>query len=730
MVLMGLCRVWGDALPVRILPLGDSITLGCCSDVDIEGGYRTPLYNMLTNAGYNVDYLGTLQDYNNPALPDSNHEGHGGYRIDQIDAEVNTWLRQDGDPDVILLLIGVNDYWQNYNTTTATNRLENLIIHLANQRPYAKILVANLLLRTDNPSYETAQTPFNNAIPQIAARQTALGRQVYFVDLHSSCEPADINDGVHPKQSGYLKLAQTWFPAITNVISPWGTTNPPAIARVMQADFQHVLITFSKPLEDAATNLANFSLNGGLSVLQAQLDPGSKRTITLSTTTQAQNTFYTVSVSGVRDRTPAHTPIAPGSTGGFASLTLANGSFEADYAGWLTNGNQTVASEAQFPTSNGSKVVVFNDGETTPNGVLSQTFTTTPGQAYVLKFDLGVVSYNQNEQQLQLRMQGNSTLLLDTASLLGGGGGTVVWAAKSYSFVADSPTTTLTFHDVSPTTAGLDMLLDNVRVNPQNPRTLTVSSLPSGGLNIGVSPADNNGAQNGVTTFSRIYESGTIVNLTAPATAGTTVFAKWQLNGLDFSTSPSASVSMDTDQTLTAIYSTAPPAITNQPLSLTARVGSTALFSVMASGQTPLSYQWRHNGTNIPGANSSSYTKTNVQAADSGNFDVIVSNTGGATVSSTAVLTVITSGSLANGSFESGGAGWMESGNEVIVADSGFPTTDGVRVSVFNGGQTTPNGVLRQRFTTTPGQTYLLQLDMGVIAHNQDSQSLNVTVQG
>ena len=41
--------------PVRILPLGDSITYG----YPVPGGYRLPLYQLLTNAGYNVDFTGT-----------------------------------------------------------------------------------------------------------------------------------------------------------------------------------------------------------------------------------------------------------------------------------------------------------------------------------------------------------------------------------------------------------------------------------------------------------------------------------------------------------------------------------------------------------------------------------------------------------------------------------------------------------------------------------------------
>jgi sugar lactone lactonase YvrE len=83
-----------------------------------------------------------------------------------------------------------------------------------------------------------------------------------------------------------------------------------------------------------------------------------------------------------------------------------------------------------------------------------------------------------------------------------------------------------------------------------------------------------------------------------------------------------------------------PPTITNQPQSLTINQGMNATFTVGASGTSPFSYQWVFNGTNIPGATASSYTKTNAQPSDSGNYSVAVSNPAGTGTSSNAVLTV------------------------------------------------------------------------------------------
>jgi glucose/arabinose dehydrogenase len=84
--------------------------------------------------------------------------------------------------------------------------------------------------------------------------------------------------------------------------------------------------------------------------------------------------------------------------------------------------------------------------------------------------------------------------------------------------------------------------------------------------------------------------------------------------------------------------------ITQEPSNQTVTVGQTATFTVMASGTAPISYQWRRNGMDVPGANSSSYTTDPVTLGDSGaQFTVFVSNSFGNDLSNAATLTVLPS---------------------------------------------------------------------------------------
>lgn len=88
------------------------------------------------------------------------------------------------------------------------------------------------------------------------------------------------------------------------------------------------------------------------------------------------------------------------------------------------------------------------------------------------------------------------------------------------------------------------------------------------------------------------------------------------------------------------LYLNMAPSITSQPQGTTVNQSSNALFSVTATGATPLSCQWRRNGVNISGATDTSYTRTNVQPADAGSYSVIVSNFVSSTTSTDAVLGV------------------------------------------------------------------------------------------
>jgi alpha-tubulin suppressor-like RCC1 family protein len=84
------------------------------------------------------------------------------------------------------------------------------------------------------------------------------------------------------------------------------------------------------------------------------------------------------------------------------------------------------------------------------------------------------------------------------------------------------------------------------------------------------------------------------------------------------------------------------PLIEVQPLSQTVPYGQPSVtFNVVVFGPGPLSYQWRFNGADIPGATNASLTLALAHYTDEGSYSVLVANSYGAALSSNAVLTVV-----------------------------------------------------------------------------------------
>jgi lysophospholipase L1-like esterase len=201
---------------VRVMPLGDSITDG----IQTPGGYRIGLWQRMAAGGFRVDFVGT--QFNGPAsLGDHDHEGHPGWRIDQIDANIVGWLRAT-TPHTVLLHIGTNDVLQNFNLATAPNRLSTLIDHITATAPTAEVFVATII-PIGSAGQEAAGRTFNAAIPGIVQRNVNAGRHVHLVDMHSALTAADLTDGVHPTAAGYDKMAATWFAALRSVAGSIGT---------------------------------------------------------------------------------------------------------------------------------------------------------------------------------------------------------------------------------------------------------------------------------------------------------------------------------------------------------------------------------------------------------------------------------------------------------------------------------------------------------------------------
>jgi alpha-tubulin suppressor-like RCC1 family protein len=90
-----------------------------------------------------------------------------------------------------------------------------------------------------------------------------------------------------------------------------------------------------------------------------------------------------------------------------------------------------------------------------------------------------------------------------------------------------------------------------------------------------------------------------------------------------------------------ALIGGGPPFLATRLVNRMAVTADTAYFRIEATGAWPLSYQWRFNGTNLPGATHPLLGLTNLQPSQAGAYSVMVSNAYGVVTSDAALLTVL-----------------------------------------------------------------------------------------
>jgi photosystem II stability/assembly factor-like uncharacterized protein len=208
--------------------------------------------------------------------------------------------------------------------------------------------------------------------------------------------------------------------------------------------------------------------------------------------------------------------------------------------------------------------------------------------------------------------------------------GGLTWTAMGY----NNANNLNRFRFVSPTLGYLSGIKLHVYHIPPAATVSPASTNASIGSNVtfsatayGTAPMQFQWQLNGTNISGGTTNSFSVTNIQASSAGNYTLVIS------DFSGSVTSAVS-----TLTVNGIPVPPTITAQPQSLVVNKGSNATFTVSATGTAPLSYQWLFNGTNIAGATNLTFTRTNVQSTNIGNYFVVITNIAGSATSSVALL--------------------------------------------------------------------------------------------
>lgn len=221
-----------EALPLRILCVGDSITVGYTDD-SLSGaypfmfGYRRGLYTQLTSANYDFKLVGSspqpdfgsyVPPFNLRDFGQDGHEGYGGETISGLTTKIAGYMAS-AKPDVILLMIGINEMGP--DSPALLNTLVNRIL---TSDPTVRLIVAQI-----TPRAEFNQDLYNYNLyirDTLVPTYAGSGSHVSTVDQYSlfltdpnnytsAIKPGVMSNGInHPTNPYYDLMAPVWLQGI------------------------------------------------------------------------------------------------------------------------------------------------------------------------------------------------------------------------------------------------------------------------------------------------------------------------------------------------------------------------------------------------------------------------------------------------------------------------------------------------------------------------------------
>jgi lysophospholipase L1-like esterase len=243
-----------SAAPLRIMPLGDSITAGYVDNytwkTPFTFGYRGRLYTLLTKAGYKVQFVGGSPEPFDGQLgvpkkvvgPDLRrlkqdfHRGYGGTVFSDLangmpstHGGLADWLKAD-NPDIVLLMMGINNIARFGNTgdpIAVEKELQSLVQTIVDTKPAAHVIIAQIAPYQTGVNTDSVGQ-YNKFIKDtLAPHFVGLGKHVTTVDQYSNfLTPAGKVDATlyaniaHPSPAGYERMAKSWFQAIRAIAPP------------------------------------------------------------------------------------------------------------------------------------------------------------------------------------------------------------------------------------------------------------------------------------------------------------------------------------------------------------------------------------------------------------------------------------------------------------------------------------------------------------------------------
>ena len=209
------------AAPINIMPLGDSITYdskyGDTRSSSVRTGYRSHLWYKLQDVNFEANFVGS-KIAGEAVIPsfDPHNEGHPGWNQFEIAEETDTYM-SNSKPDIVLLHIGTND--TTTNPAGIDDILSSIDLYESESQTTVDVYVALII---DREHSDPRITAFNNRLAELLVQRINTGDNIIIVNMFKNAHltGGDYADETHPNDSGYAKMANVWFDALTTSFNP------------------------------------------------------------------------------------------------------------------------------------------------------------------------------------------------------------------------------------------------------------------------------------------------------------------------------------------------------------------------------------------------------------------------------------------------------------------------------------------------------------------------------
>ena len=235
---------------IKIMPVGNSITAGehyGFPALEERTGYRKALYEMLINAGYSVDFVGSqkhgIRAKEDKDWYDWNNEAYPGWKIPDIANKLDTALTEY-QPDILLVHVGTNGKDWDKKPEQVKEMLDMINSYsVISDNPVTVFLclIINRFIEED----AAPTTKFNRDVTTMVNSRTDDKIQIVVVDMENGAGldysdklpdpdanppyeggdmlgkryPGVAHDKYHPNDKGNIKMAVKFYEELVKVLS-------------------------------------------------------------------------------------------------------------------------------------------------------------------------------------------------------------------------------------------------------------------------------------------------------------------------------------------------------------------------------------------------------------------------------------------------------------------------------------------------------------------------------